>query len=80
MSRSIGRNDPCVCGSGKKYKRCCHKEGRSATGIAGSKTTMVVVGAVLLIGLIFMGVSVISGGGGGCPAGQTWSAAHGHCH
>lgn len=19
----IGRNDPCVCGSGKKYKRCC---------------------------------------------------------
>ena len=19
----LGRNDPCVCGSGKKYKRCC---------------------------------------------------------
>lgn len=19
----IGRNDPCSCGSGKKYKRCC---------------------------------------------------------
>jgi uncharacterized protein len=19
----IGRNDPCNCGSGKKYKRCC---------------------------------------------------------
>lgn len=19
----IGRNDPCPCGSGKKYKRCC---------------------------------------------------------
>jgi uncharacterized protein YecA (UPF0149 family) len=19
----IGRNDPCFCGSGKKYKRCC---------------------------------------------------------
>ena len=19
----IGRNDPCLCGSGKKYKRCC---------------------------------------------------------
>jgi uncharacterized protein len=18
-----GRNDPCVCGSGKKYKKCC---------------------------------------------------------
>jgi peptide deformylase len=22
----IGRNDPCVCGSGKKYKKCCLKE------------------------------------------------------
>ena len=22
-SRKIGRNDPCVCGSGKKYKKCC---------------------------------------------------------
>jgi len=22
-SRRVGRNDPCPCGSGKKYKRCC---------------------------------------------------------
>ena len=22
-SRSVGRNDPCPCGSGKKYKKCC---------------------------------------------------------
>ena len=22
---SIGRNDPCPCGSGKKYKQCCGK-------------------------------------------------------
>ena len=21
----IGRNDPCPCGSGKKYKNCCGK-------------------------------------------------------
>ena len=21
--KKIGRNDPCVCGSGKKYKKCC---------------------------------------------------------
>ncbi|MBD3322328.1 MAG: hypothetical protein GF350_14605, partial [Chitinivibrionales bacterium] len=20
-----GRNDPCICGSGKKYKKCCGK-------------------------------------------------------
>ena len=23
----IGRNDPCPCGSGKKYKRCCGRGG-----------------------------------------------------
>ena len=23
-----GRNDPCHCGSGKKYKRCCFKRDR----------------------------------------------------
>ncbi len=24
--RRVGRNDPCPCGSGKKYKRCCGKQ------------------------------------------------------
>ena len=24
-SPKIGRNDPCICGSGKKYKKCCGK-------------------------------------------------------
>jgi preprotein translocase subunit SecA len=23
--KEIGRNDPCPCGSGKKYKKCCGK-------------------------------------------------------
>ncbi|MGD8450660.1 MAG: SEC-C metal-binding domain-containing protein [Phycisphaerae bacterium] len=23
---TVGRNDPCPCGSGKKYKKCCGKE------------------------------------------------------
>ncbi|HNI57821.1 MAG TPA: SEC-C metal-binding domain-containing protein [Elusimicrobiota bacterium] len=23
--KTIGRNDPCPCGSGKKYKKCCGK-------------------------------------------------------
>jgi len=22
-NRDVGRNDPCVCGSGKKFKSCC---------------------------------------------------------
>ena len=24
-SEKVGRNDPCPCGSGKKYKQCCGK-------------------------------------------------------
>lgn len=27
MSQKIGRNDPCPCGSGKKYKQCCFLKG-----------------------------------------------------
>lgn len=23
MTEKVGRNDPCPCGSGKKYKQCC---------------------------------------------------------
>jgi uncharacterized protein YecA (UPF0149 family) len=23
VSNKIGSNDPCPCGSGKKYKKCC---------------------------------------------------------
>ena len=30
----IGRNDPCPCGSGKKYKRCCLLQKESASGFA----------------------------------------------
>jgi len=24
-TRKVGRNDPCPCGSGKKFKKCCLK-------------------------------------------------------
>jgi len=26
VEKKVGRNDPCPCGSGKKYKQCCGKE------------------------------------------------------
>ena len=25
-SPKVGRNDPCICGNGHKYKRCCGKD------------------------------------------------------
>ncbi len=33
MPGKIGRNDPCPCGSGKKYKKCCGANGNTTTDI-----------------------------------------------
>ncbi len=30
MEEKIGRNDPCPCGSGKKYKNCCLSKNQEA--------------------------------------------------
>lgn len=30
-NKKIGRNDPCPCGSGKKYKNCCMNTGKYET-------------------------------------------------
>ncbi|MCE9606764.1 MAG: SEC-C domain-containing protein [Planctomycetia bacterium] len=36
-SPSVGRNDPCPCGSGKKYKKCCYgKDGFEESDLADS--------------------------------------------
>jgi preprotein translocase subunit SecA len=29
----VGRNEPCPCGSGKKYKKCCGKRGVSGSNL-----------------------------------------------
>ena len=31
-SEKIGRNQPCPCGSGKKYKKCCGRPGAGPQG------------------------------------------------
>jgi hypothetical protein len=33
--RNVGRNDPCPCGSGKKYKKCCLTAATDETAIDG---------------------------------------------
>ena len=35
--QKVGRNDPCPCGSGKKYKLCCMRKGGG--GAAGRKAS-----------------------------------------
>jgi len=36
--RPVGRNDPCPCGSGKKYKRCCWRKRSASSGAARRST------------------------------------------
>ena len=48
MSAKIGRNDPCPCGSGKKYKNCCEKHGLK---IRSKKTNKLLLAFGLLLGL-----------------------------
>lgn len=37
MTKKLGRNEPCPCGSGKKYKKCCLKNKKPATVERASK-------------------------------------------
>jgi len=78
MAEKLDRNDPCHCGSGKKYKNCCLDKNdsslKSKLGIAG------LVIAVIL-GLWMVGMTLLGGGyTPDCPSGTTWSQTHQHCH
>ncbi len=43
--RSVGRNNPCPCGSGKKYKKCClGKVDKKGSAIAGVIAGIGVIG------------------------------------
>ena len=35
--KKIGRNDPCSCGSGKKYKKCCEAKESAAKKLTAHK-------------------------------------------
>ena len=34
MAHKVGRNDPCPCGSGKKYKKCCLRNAQQEEVVA----------------------------------------------
>jgi hypothetical protein len=74
---AIGRNEPCPCGSGKKYKRCCALK-TTKTSLA-MRLTLGLVAICLLGGLILILTSLDEIEPGG-PPGRVWSAEHGHWH
>jgi len=76
MSKKVGRNEPCHCGSGKKYKVC---HGRSAAG--GSNRWMLIGGVVGVVALgYFVNKILTSDGQNNPPPGKVWSPEHGHWH
>ena len=78
MADTIGRNDPCHCGSGKKYKNCCLKKDNSSMK---SNVGVGVLIIVVLLGVWLLGTALSTDDGAiDCPTGKSWSQAHQHCH
>jgi hypothetical protein len=70
----VGRNDPCPCGSGKKYKQCHESQANGFT--AWQKAGLVLVAAAAIGGLL---LAFTNRSDQARPAG-VWSAEHGHYH
>lgn len=74
---ATGRNEPCPCGSGLKYKRCCALKPQKAS--LGSRIAISVIGLMLLTGAVFMLVSLNDDGETLQPE-RVWSEEHQHWH
>ena len=73
MAGKVGRNDPCPCGSGRKFKQCC--AGKTERW---SRTASYAVAAVAIVLAGFIVYTFTNTGGSG-PR-QVWDPAHGHYH
>ena len=75
----VGRNDPCPCGSGKKYKSCC--EGKTtAKDALYSKLVPILMGVALVTAAVLIGVALYASAPKDAGAGRVWSVEHGHWH
>jgi len=74
----IGRNDACICGSGKKYKQCCEKKAIEKSNKA-TKWAAIAFGGLLLMGVLAMASSMINNDAPATPP-KVWSPEHQHWH
>jgi len=52
----VNRNDPCYCGSGKKNKKCCGKDGESnTTSFQKQKSLIIKVLITVFFGIVIYG-------------------------
>ncbi len=94
--KEIGRNDPCHCGSGKKYKNC--HMGKSESAITSNKTMMYLVVFAVIVSIAVFSIfynwdkspapntrtntnqAPTPPPPGEAPPGKVWSSEHGHWH
>ncbi|MFY0686520.1 MAG: SEC-C domain-containing protein [Cyclobacteriaceae bacterium] len=79
--KKVGRNDPCPCGSGKKYKDC-HLSNEKTKELS-NKSLFYIALLIALLAIAGYGVYTSqesSRPDGPAPAGKVWSEEHGHYH
>jgi hypothetical protein len=81
VATTKNRNQPCPCGSGKKYKQCCMNK-QIAKGQNRVQLAWILIGMLLLAGAVGMFAGMFnehsSSASGG--EGRVWSEEHGHYH
>jgi hypothetical protein len=70
-----GRNDPCSCGSGKKYKRCCESK---TPDRRSSMFLMIAVGGAVVAAAVVV-LASLTGARSSSPT-RVWDPVHGHYH
>ncbi|HVR44393.1 MAG TPA: SEC-C metal-binding domain-containing protein [Thermoanaerobaculia bacterium] len=90
----VGRNEPCPCGSGAKFKNCCAGKQKLPRGLVLLIAAIAAIAAIGLIPFLLADkeeTSDISSAAaaplrrpmpqpGPAPAGKVWSAEHNHWH
>jgi hypothetical protein len=74
-----GRNDPCPCGSGDKYKKCCAGK-PDASQKARSRGLAALLIVVLLIVVAGVVIELRSDDSAEGRVDRVWSPEHGHYH
>ena len=69
----VGRNNPCPCGSGLKFKQCCERKHDQMSRVS----LVAIAGVVLAVGVVLVYNFTTERGAG---ARQVWDPDHGHYH
>ena len=72
-AQRVGRNDPCPCGSGRKYKQCCALKKERMSPVVIVAIAAAVIGIVVAIIYNFSGDRTFG-------QRQVWDPEHGHYH